>query len=144
MLLKELMTPNVEIIPEDATIREAAERMADLDVGFLPVGDSESGLSGVITDRDITIRAVARGLDPEVTRVLDVMTNDAEFCCEDDDAEDAARLMQEKKIRRVLVCDRKKRPVGVVSLGDLAVHTDEMELSAEALERISEPAMPER
>jgi CBS domain-containing protein len=137
MLLKEIMTPNVETISVDASIQEAARKMATADIGFLPVID-ETRPVGAVTDRDITIRAVADGRDPMHTRVGDVMTLDIVTVSEDADPEDAARLMKERQVHRVLVVGEHDRFVGVVSLGDLATKTGEEELSDETLRRVSQ------
>ena len=139
MLLKDIMTPNVEVIRPDATLQEAAQKMKNLDVGPIPVCDGER-LVGMLTDRDITIRATAEGRDPKTTSVREVMTPEVEYCFEDQSIEDAARLMEEKQIRRLVVLNRDKRLVGIVSLGDVATATGDEQLSGEILEQVSEPS----
>src|SRR3954470_16672442 len=119
MKLTDIMTRNVEVVRPAASIFEAAEKMRSLDVGVLPVTEGEL-LLGIITDRDITVRAVAEGRDPKRTRVQDCMTSGTVSCFEDQDSEDAVRLMEEKQIRRLAVLSRDNRLVGVVSLGDIA------------------------
>jgi CBS domain-containing protein len=116
--------------------------MRDMNVGPLPVCGQDDRLSGIITDRDIVIRAVAEGKDPHSTRVREIMTPHVVYCFDDQDVQDAASLMEENQIRRLAVLNRNKRLVGILSLGDIAVHTTEghFELVGEALERISEPA----
>src|SRR2546421_10712076 len=99
MQLKEIMTPGVEIIAPEASIREAAEKMRHLDIGPLPVCDGDR-LVGLLTDRDITIRAVAEGRDPVTTHVHEVMTPDVGYGFDDPDDQDAARLMAHYQIRR--------------------------------------------
>ena len=141
MLLRDVMTRGIEDIAADATIVEAAERMRSLDVGALPVCQNDK-LVGVITDRDIAIRAVADGCDPKATSVSDAMSRDLFYCYEDESVETAAKLMEEKQIRRLPVFDRNNRAVGIVSLGDLAVRNRDDRLSGEVLERVSEPAQP--
>jgi CBS domain-containing protein len=126
------MTPHVEVIHPDATLREAAQRMQTLDVGPIPVCDGDR-LQGMLTDRDITIRATAMGRDPNTTRVRDVMTPDIVYCFEDQDVQEAAQIMEERQIRRLVVLNRDKRLVGIVSLGDLATQTGDEELDAEEL-----------
>ena len=147
MLLKEVMTAHVEVVHPDATLGEAAEKMKKLDIGPLPVCDGER-LVGMITDRDITIRATAEGHGPKSTRVRDVMTEEVFFCFEDQDLQDAAEMMERAQIRRLVILNRAKRLVGIVSLGDLAVHTGPEELAdeelAEVLEEVSAPAEPQR
>src|SRR5687768_819517 len=139
MQLKDVMTRDVEVIQPDATLQQAAEKMEELDVGPLPVCDGNR-LVGMLTDRDITVRATSMGQDPNATRVRDVMTRDVVYCFEDQDVREAARVMEAKQIRRLVVLDQDKRLVGIVSLGDLAVDTGDERLSGEILERVSEPA----
>jgi len=139
MRVSEVMTKGAECIGPDATLRAAAERMRDLDVGSLPICDNDR-LTGVITDRDITIRSVAAGRDPGADRVRDVMTPGIVYCFEDQDTEEVAELMRSKQVRRLPVLNRDKRLVGIVSLGDLAVGTGNDEMAGHALEGISEPA----
>ncbi len=143
MKLKDLMTENVEVIAPDASLYEAARRMRDLDVGSLPVCDGKR-LVGMLTDRDLTVRAVADGRDPKTAPVSESMTPDIAFCFEDQTATEAESLMAEKQIRRLPVLDREKRIVGIVSIGDLATKTSEARALGKTLERVSEPkAKPE-
>lgn len=118
MQVKEIMTRDVQTIPPHATLQEAAKIMKDLDVGPLPVCDGRR-LLGMITDRDISIRAVAEGEDVLDARVRDFMTKDVVYCFDDQELDDALDLMKAKAVRRVLVLDREKRLVGIVSLGDI-------------------------
>lgn len=143
MKLRDVMTRDVEVVHPNSTIREAAEKMKDLDVGPMPVCDGQR-LVGMLTDRDITVRATAAGQDPARTAVREVMTTDVVYCFEDQDVKEGERLMQDKQIRRLLVLDRDKRLVGIVSLGDLAVDADDPKRAGKTLERISEPAKPDR
>jgi len=143
MTVKEIMTEDVEAIAADTTIRNAAEKMASMDVGVLPVVQGEE-LVGIVTDRDIAIRAVAEGLDPDTTAVRDVMTPHVECCHEDDDLEQCAELMEERKIRRIVVVDEDDRLTGILSLGDLATRSGDHELPEEVLEEISTPSAPRR
>src|SRR4051812_30547984 len=110
------MTRGVAVVAPDDSIQGVAHKMAYADVGFIPVCDG-SRLVGVVTDRDLAIRGTAAGKGVD-TAVRDVMTEDIVYCFEDDEVERVARLMKEREIRRVLVVDRDKRLVGVVSLGD--------------------------
>jgi CBS domain-containing protein len=121
--------------------REAARLMDELNVGVLPVCDGER-LLGIITDRDITVRATAAGRNPETVRVREIMTEDVRWCFEDEAVEDVAQMMGDVQIRRIPVVDRNKRLVGIVALGDLA--TDQATGTNEALRRISEPSEPDR
>lgn len=143
MKLRDVMTKRVEVVAPDASLHEAARKMKDLDVGPLPVCDGDR-LVGMITDRDLTVRATAEGLDPDEATVRDVMTAEVLYCYEDQDVRDAAQTMQEQQIRRLLVLSREKRLVGIVSIGDLAVDFGDEELVGETLEEISKPAQPAR
>jgi CBS domain-containing protein len=143
MKVRDVITSQVEIIHPDATLKEAAEKMSKLDVGLLPVCDGEQ-LVGMITDRDITVRATAHGSNPNTTTVREAMTPEVVYCFDDQDIETAAQMMEMRQIRRVPVVNRSKRLVGIVSLGDLAVKTGNRDLSGETLERVSEPAEPAR
>ena len=143
MQLREVMTRDVEVIHPDATLEEAAKRMDALNVGPLPVCDGER-LVGMLTDRDIVVRAIAGGRDPKATSVRDAMTRDLVYGFEDQDVREAARLMEEQQIRRLVVLSRDMRLVGIVSLGDLAVETGDDRTTGEVLERVSQPSEPDR
>jgi CBS domain-containing protein len=143
MKIREIMTADVECVCPDDTLQEAAIKMKDLDVGPLPVCDRDH-LAGMLTDRDITVRAIAKGLDPRSTRVRDVMTRDVIHCYDDEDAEAAARLMQERQVRRILVINHDGRLAGIVSLGDLAAETGDPQRIGRVLQDVSEPAIPRR
>lgn len=138
MQVYEAMTPDVVSVGPDATLMEAAQAMRNLDVGPLPVCEGER-LVGMITDRDITIRATAQGHDPRTTRVKDVMTPEVVCCLETDEVGQVAHVMQEAQLRRLLVVSTEGRLVGIVSLGDLAVQAGDDKLTGETLERVSEP-----
>jgi CBS domain-containing protein len=140
MQVREIMTGNVTCVGPDTTLQQAAQKMRDLDVGSLPICDNDR-LVGMITDRDIAIRAVADGREPSETRAADIMSEGVEYCFEDDDLEDAAQLMREKQIRRLIVLNHDKRLTGILALGDIAVTGDETQVG-ETLEEISEPAKP--
>ncbi|HYE96484.1 MAG TPA: CBS domain-containing protein [Rubricoccaceae bacterium] len=139
MEVREIMTRGVETVPPHATLQEAAQKMKDLDVGSVPVSDGER-LSGMITDRDITIRATAAGLDAGTTRVSDIMTPEVVTCREDASVEDVARLMEEHQIRRLPIVDAEDRLVGIVALGDLAVEAGNDRRTGDVLESVSQPA----
>ena len=143
MQAKDVMTRDVRSIHPDETLEAAAAGMALLDVGPLPVHDGKR-LVGMLTDRDIVVRAVATGLDPIQARVREVMTPAVVYCFEDQDVGEAARLMEEHKVRRLVVLGRDERLVGIVSLGDLAVGTGDEHRVGEVLEVVSEPAEPAR
>jgi CBS domain-containing protein len=143
MKIKEIMTRDVEVIQPDATIQEAAQKMKDLDVGAIPVCDGRR-LKGMITDRDITIRATAMGADPSSTRVKETMTSEIYYCFENTSIDDAAILMMEKQIRRLPVINDDKDLIGIVSLGDISVDVEDDEFSGATLEEISKPSKPDR
>jgi len=139
MEIREVMTPHVECIGPDASLLEAARKMRKLNIGPLPVCE-EDRLVGMVTDRDIVVRAIADGRDLEETKVQDVMTPEVHYCMEDHDVHHVARLMRDKQVRRLVVLNDDRRLVGIVSLGDLAVETGDEEMTGEALEGISQPA----
>jgi CBS domain-containing protein len=143
MQLKDVMTRGVTVVPPEATVQEAARKMQELEVGPLPVCDGER-LVGLLTDRDITVRAVAAGRDPATTAVREVMTPEVVYCFEDQDVREAVKLMEEKQIRRLPVLNRNKWLVGIVALGDLAVEAGASQQAGEALKGVSEPAAPKR
>jgi len=143
MQVSEVMTRDAECIGPDATLQQAAEKMKSLDVGSLPVCDNDR-LAGMLTDRDITVRSVSDGHDPRTARVRDAMTPKVIHCCEDEDVTEVAKLMKENQIRRLPVLNRNKRLVGIVSLGDLAVETNDEQLAGSTLEGVSEPSRPNR
>jgi CBS domain-containing protein len=138
MKVKEIMTKSVETIAPDMPIQEAADRMRSLDVGVLPVSKGDR-LVGILTDRDLTIRAVAQGKDPKRTPVQEAMTVDFVYCFEDQETEEAERIMEKNQIRRLPVLSDSKLLVGIVSLGDLATKTDERR-AGETLEKVSQPS----
>jgi CBS domain-containing protein len=139
MKVKEIMSSPVETISSDATITQAAEMMKSFDVGVLPV-EQEDEVVGTITDRDIVVRIIAKKLDPENTPVSRAMTADPTCCAEDTDMEEAAKMMEEKKIHRLLVLGSDNEIAGVLSIGDIARKMKDEHLLHEVLERVCEPA----
>jgi CBS domain-containing protein len=137
MRISEIMTTDPELIDPNASIRDAARRMKNEDIGALPIGENDR-LVGMVTDRDIAVRAVAEDRDPSSTTVRDVMSEKIYYCFEDDDIEDAARCMAENQVRRLPILNRDKRLVGIVSLADIAQTGEECERVA--LEGVSEPS----
>ena len=139
--ISEVMTRGVEVIRPAETLQRAAQRMDELNVGALPVCDGVT-LVGMITDRDITVRATAAGLDPNETPVSDVMTEQTRWCTEEQSVDEVMRQMSDVQIRRLPVLNGARELVGIVSLGDLAVrqsgHIDD------ALRDISSPSEPDR
>jgi len=139
MEVREIMSRNVECISPSATLQEAASRMRTRDIGFLPVCQGDQVI-GTLTDRDAMIRAIAQGMDPTKTTAKEIMSRDVFFSFEDQDIEDVAEYMSERQVRRMIILDRDKKLVGVVSLGDVAKTDGEEKVSAQALRQISEAA----
>src|SRR4051812_5875046 len=117
--LSEIMTSEVQVIPPTCTIKDAAKKMKELDTGALPICDGDR-LLGMVTDRDIAIRAIANGYNPTQMAVKEIMSKPIAYCFDDQDVEEAVRVMEVKQIRRLVVLNRDKRLVGLVSLGDVA------------------------
>ena len=136
MKISEVMTRDVEVARPNDTIQSVAQRMARLDVGSVPVCDGQR-IQGMVTDRDITIRAVAQGLSSD-TPISEVMTGNLEYLYADDDLDSAADKMADSQIRRLPVIDRNQLLVGIISLGDLAREHKE-KVIGRTLEEISEP-----
>jgi CBS domain-containing protein len=136
MKISDVMTHEVKIASPEDTLQYAAQMMEDIDTGALPVGENDR-LIGMLTDRDITLRAVARGKAPDVCKVREVMSSSIKYVYEDETVEDAAKNMGELQVRRLPVLDRKKRLVGIVSLGDLALKKTDS--AGKALKKVSEP-----
>jgi len=134
MQVQDLMTRDVAMINSDQTIQKAARLMAELDVGILPVGEGDR-LVGMITDRDIAVRGLAKGKGPN-TKVRDVMTPKVKYCFGDQDIDEIAMNMADIQVRRLPVLSRDKRLVGILSLCDIAV-SDDSDQAVEALSGIS-------
>jgi CBS domain-containing protein len=136
MKVRDAMSRDVHVASPDQTIREAAGMMAAIDSGALPVGQNDR-LVGMITDRDIAIRAVAEGKPPE-THVDEVMSREVLYCYDDQELDDVARNMGEMQVRRLPVVNHDKRLVGIISMGDLA-RNEEPTTIGRAVEHVSEP-----
>jgi CBS domain-containing protein len=132
MQLRDVMIPNVYVIRPDATVQEAAQQMKASHVGSLVVHGGEQAI-GILTDRDIAIRAVAEGRDPTTTRVQEIMTPDVIWCHEDADVTSAIQLMKDKQIRHLVVGDERQNLVGIVSLYALALRTGDETLAGTAI-----------
>jgi len=130
------MTSEVRVASPDQTIREAAQLMAELDAGALPVAENDR-LVGMITDRDIAVRAVAEGL-PADTPISEIMSHEVLYCFEDQALDDVARNMGQVQVRRLPVVNRDKRLVGIVSFADLA-RTEQPTTVGRAVSHVSEP-----
>jgi CBS domain-containing protein len=143
MDISQVMTRQVEVVRPDATIQEAAQKMKAIDVGSLPVCDGRK-LRGMLTDRDVTIRAVAEGRNPGETRVSEVMTADIIYGRTGQDVKEIAETMAAHQIRRLPIVNEDHELVGIVALGDLAVDVGDEQLSGDVLADVSTPAKPKR
>ena len=137
MQVKEVMTKAVEIIDPNTTIRDVAKRMRADNIGALPVGENDR-LIGMVTDRDIVVRAVAENLSAGNTSARDVMSEHVYWCFDDANVEKAAAIMAEHQVRRLPVINHDKRLVGIVTLADLGRSNESA--ASKALEGISEPS----
>ena len=135
MKVKEAMHKTAEWRQPETPVMEIAKLMTSDDVGSIPIGENDK-LIGMVTDRDIIVRAVANGGDLSNKTARDVMTSGIVYCREEDDINDAVKLMEEKQIRRLPVIDEGKRLVGMLSLGDIA-HASQLQLSGELLQSVS-------
>lgn len=140
MRVKDIMTKDVLVVSPDTYIAEVARQMESHDIGAVPVCTGRK-VVGMVTDRDIALQVVGRGKDPADCKASDVMTSPVVWCYEEAELDEAARLMETRQIRRLIVVDREKKLVGVVALGDLATRANER-VAGEALEKISEPTHP--
>jgi len=136
MQIRHAMTTDIHMVHPQLSVREAAQLMADKDIGALPVGENDR-LVGMITDRDIAVRAVAQGLGAD-TAVEQVMSQDVKYCFDDEDLDRAARNMAGLQVRRLLVLNRDKRLVGILSLSDMSQHAETGQLGI-AVSGISVP-----
>jgi len=136
MKISKCMTRDVQLANPTQTIREAAKMMAEIDAGVLPIGEDDR-LVGMITDRDIAIRAVAQGKSPD-TQIREVMSSEVLYCFDDQELENVARNMADIKVRRLPVLNRSKHLVGIVSLGDLS-RKEDAQVTAKAVSNISKP-----
>jgi CBS domain-containing protein len=142
--VSDVMTRNLEVLRPTQTLRDAAQKMADLNVGVLPVCDGTE-LIGVVTDRDMVIRGIAKGVAPNRHAIVEIMTPNPEYCFEDESVDEATEKMAALRIRRIFVLDRNRILVGVLSLGDVALDSDvEPREMADTLKNISEPGRPDR
>jgi CBS domain-containing protein len=132
--VRELMETDLELISPDATLQEAARKMKECGCGFLPVG-REDDPEGIITDRDVVIRAVAEGKDPAQEKVRDYMTDAVCACCDTDSLEDAARIMSENKVSRLIVKDDDNNVCGVLTFGRIIRTNDDRQQTSIVVER---------
>ena len=143
MKVRDVMTRQVEVIHPQSGLQQAAMTMRKLDVGALPVV-KDGRLRGIVTDRDITVRAVAESRDLSTTLVDDVMSRDVLSVREDDDVETAAQVMADRQVRRLPVLDQDGRLTGILSMADLAVDVGNTRVTEKAIEGVSQPAKPRR
>ncbi len=143
MKVRDIMSSNIEYVSEQDDASTTARKMRDIGVGAMPVVNDQEQLSGIVTDRDIVVRAIAEGRDPVMTPIREIMTPGAISCSADMTVEEAAELMEAEQIRRLVVVDT-DAAVGILSLGDLAVKTPGSNLAGEAVAEISKPALPKR
>ena len=138
MNVNSCMSTDVRIASPTETIRDVAKAMKELDAGIMPVGENDR-LIGMITDRDIAVRAVVEGQGPDTT-VRAVMSKEVLYCFDDESLDDVARQMRELQVRRLPVLNREKRLIGIISLGDLARSEEAPKRTADALSGVSEPS----
>ena len=141
MQVSEIMTKNPVKVSKNITIQEAAQRMEELDCGFLPVGGDDT-LEGVVTDRDIVLRAVAKGKAPQTVTVGEVLTNRVLYCLENDDIQDAAERMKQEQVYRLVVVnnEQEKRLIGIITLGDISRQADDQQLVGETAQEVAKQA----
>lgn len=144
MKVADIMSTGIEAVKEEESVATAAKKMRDINVGALPVTNDENKLSGIITDRDIVVRTIAEGKDPNSAKVKDGMTSGVVSCPSEQSVEDALALMEKEQIRRLVVLDQTNNAVGILALGDLAVKVPGNDLTGEVVEEVSKPAQPER
>lgn len=141
-LVCDVMTRGVRALSPADTLQLAAQAMEELAVGAVPICDGQR-LVGMVTDRDLTVRGMAQGLDAQGTPLSQVMSDEVRWCYADQSVEEAARIMRDAQVRRLPVVDRDKRLVGMLSLGDVAVKSASHQ-AVGALQDISQPAEPDR
>lgn len=134
MLVQKIMTPKVESVSPELSVQETARKMREMNLGSMPVLENGE-LIGMITDRDICCRVVGEGREPASTQVREIMSTDVSYCFNDQNASDAAQLMEDKHIRRLAVLNRDKTMAGFLSVDDLARHSHE--LAGEVLDAMS-------
>lgn len=138
MLAKDVMSKKPEFLPPTATLKQAADLMRKNNYGFVPVGENDR-LVGAVTDRDIIIRGIAQGKDPNKTLIKDVMTPKIQFCFEEDKLEAVAEKMEELQIRRIAVLSKDKRLTGIISLGDIVTKCKDKNICTELTGAVSQP-----
>ena len=140
MRCEEIMSKGVATLPIEAGVLDAARLMAEKDVGFIPLVDKSGKAIGTVTDRDIVVRCVAKGDDPRKAKLSDYGGNEVVCCMPDEDISKARKLMQQHQVQRVLCCDRAGKPVGVISLQDLAEQDDEKQVG-KTVQEVKQPSV---
>jgi CBS domain-containing protein len=135
MKIKEMMHKGVEWVSPETPVTALAKKMLQHDVGALPVGENDR-LVGMVTDRDIAVRGVAKGKDISKLTARDIMTKGVIWCRDSENADDAAHIMETKHLRRLPVIDENKRMVGMLSLGDIS-HAASQRIAAEVTKGVS-------
>jgi CBS domain-containing protein len=135
MKVKDAMHKGAEWVPPTTTVVDLAKMMVKHDIGAIPIGENDK-LIGMVTDRDIVCRGLSNGKDVSKLTARDVMSPDIAWCRDDDDLDDATRIMEKKQVRRLPVIDKNKRMVGMLSLGDVS-HAGKSKLSGEVLQAVS-------
>jgi CBS domain-containing protein len=130
MQVKEVMTSEYKFILPDTTLREAAEKMRDCKCGYLPIGEDDR-LTGAVTDRDIIVRGIAAGHNPDEVTVKEIMSGRMHYCYEEDDVKDAAERMKNEQIRRLVVLNKDKRIAGILTVGDIARSCNDSHLTGD-------------
>lgn len=142
--MSEVMTKDPVTVRKETRLHEIAEKMRDMNIGIIPVCEENGQVIGVITDRDIVMRAVAEAREIKGVMAFEVMSSNVITCPEDADVDDCVKLMEQHQIRRIPVLDSQRKLIGMFTLGDLAVDVGNERLAAEAIKKISEPAEPRR
>ena len=137
MQAKEVMSSNIRIIPSNTSVQAAAGLMRDMDIGILPVTE-DGEIVGMLSDRDIAIRAVAEGADPAATPAREIMSREVISCYADQDAREIVNVMEQKKVRRVVVVDRNNEAIGLISVDDLAAHPEIRPLAERVIQQASQ------
>jgi CBS domain-containing protein len=136
MQVKDIMTRDVQVVSPDTSVFDAARKMRSFDIGCLPVCKNQRCV-GIFTDRDIVIRGVAEGRNLENTAAGDIMSTNIVHCSEDDDISTVIKLMEDKQLRRILVLDENKYPVGICSVGDVALDSGDLQLTGEVMHEVA-------
>ena len=136
MQVRDIMTRDVQVVSPETPLMDAARKMRSFDIGCLPVCKGQHCV-GVFTDRDIVIRAVAEGRNLQNTTAGDIMTTNVVYCSEDDDISTVIKLMEDKQLRRILVLDENKYPIGICSVGDVALDSGDLQLAGEIMHEVA-------